>query len=146
MNPKVIPRKGKRGRHRWIVQDMDANNIAVGMSPRDWPTGEDAVRAGEKLLNARTEGLKDQHSRDLAKIKAESDKFYTDNKAKAKGNRISTLKADNQKLERDLSILQGVNTTLMERKARDKRAVIIAYSVVAAGIIIGVAIAAFNSI
>ena len=143
MNPKVIPRKGKRGRHRWIAQDMDARNISVGMSPRDWATAEDAVKAGERLLNARHETLIAQHAKALAKIKAESDKFYSDNKAK--GNRISTLKADNQKLERDLSIVQGVNATLVEGKARDKRAVIIAYTVVAAGIIIGVAIAAFNS-
>ena len=143
MNPKVIPRKGKRGRHRWIAQDMDANSMSVGMSPRDWATAEDAVKAGEKLLNARHETLIAQHGKEVAKLKAESDKFYSDNKAK--GNRITTLNADVQKLERDLSIVQGANATLVERQAKDKRAVIIAYTVLAAGIIIGVAIAAFNS-
>ena len=123
---------------------MDANNVAVGMSPRDWPKGEQAAEAGEALLNFRAEGLRAHHVKEVAKIKSQSDKLHSD--IKAQGNRITALKVDNQKLERDLSIVQGVNTTLMERKARDKRAVIIAYTVVAAGIIIGVAIAAFNSI
>ena len=144
MNPKVIPRKGKRGRHRWIAQDMDANNMSVGMSPRDWATGEDAVKAGEKLLNARAEALTARHVKEVGRLKAESDKWYNKNTESVGNN--ARLEADKRKLERDLSIVQGVNATLVEQKAKDKRAVIIAYTVVAAGIIIGVAIAAFNSI
>ena len=144
MNPKVIPRRGKRGRYRWVAQDMDANNIGVGMSPRDWPTGEDAVRAGEKLLNVRAEAQKAQHVNQVGKLKAENDRMY--NKLTQSACDNTRLEADKRKLERDLSIVQAMNATLVERQVKDKRGVIIAYTVVAAGIIIGVAIAAFNSI
>ena len=50
MNPKVVSKKGARGRYRWHARDLDDNNKLLGMSPRDWPTKEEAETAGNQLI------------------------------------------------------------------------------------------------
>jgi len=125
MDVEVVGRKGKRGRHRWIAQDKHNQSISVGMSPRDWATAEDAIAAGNALLDARAEKLKTK----IEKLKESNDFFKAANEQLKKD-------ASELRLERDRA-KQASDLAAMDRK-RDRRAVIIAYSVVFATIAIGV--------
>ena len=107
----VIPKRGRKGRHRWLAQDKRQQNMTVGMSPRDWETAKDAVTAGEELLEARARPLREKCEKLAAQVQGKS-------------NRLTEAAQENGRLLKEIGKLQRQRDQALEGKESDHRAVV----------------------
>ena len=162
MDPKISHTKGKRGRFRWVAHDLDEvrqsgrkrhrgkevpQHPAVAMSPRDWDTAEAAEESGNAVLNARGGALQKKIDLLTETVEGQADTIRGWEKhCKELRGKTDAWRNENHRLHDQLDSARQRELEFIRAKKRDKRAVIIAYTVVFGAILVGVSCIALNGI